>query len=427
MCECVTLARLLRKLLLSVGDNPPIQTAIDAGAVQLLMPCLRGPTVACQFDACWASSILASGTSAQRQVVMSAGFVPALVPLLDSPSEKVRDRAAWAVGQFCRCSPRRRRRDQDFVDEGDPLLPPLIRCAASAESPNIVRHAMRALSRVLRLNPRADVDTVVVPALPLVAVRLHHGDTEVVTDACWALFYLSDAPAYSDKRLQAVLNIEGLVSRVVELTAVHDATWHAPALKVIGNLVLGSDAQTQVVLDAGALRLFPSLLTLPSRFTVKEVLRTLSNIATGPTSHIQSIFDANLLSRIVELSLPGQPMTIRENALWTAKQMARKGTRLQQLALIDAGVLSALCSGLSVIAPEGQSELEYLMQLLSETLEKRSESNGEVPSDGVAHPPPDISTFLDPAAASAVQSAQRSGAVKLSGLAMEMLLRLVVC
>ena len=397
---------LMVRKLLSVEHDPPIQAVIDAGAVSLLMPCLRGPSVELQFEACWALCNVASGTTAQMQVAIRAGFVPELVPLLDSPSEDVREQAAWTVGNIA----------GDGTETRDLLLqagvmPPLLRFAA-CESPKItvMRNAMWALSNMIRVKPLPDWDAVVVPTLPLIASRLHHSDAELLADACWALSYATSKPATD--QLQTVLDIEGLLPRVVHLlVASSSAPCHLPALKVIGNLVMGLDAQTQLVLDAGALQHFPSLLTLPKQSTVKEALWTLSNIAAGPASHVQSLLDANLLSRVIDLGSPGQPTSNRKEALWIVINMVAHGTTVQQLALIDAGVLPALCSGLSVV-PESQSVLNRLILLLAA-------------NDDATHPPRDIAHYLDPDDLLAVQCAQREGDVQLSGLTMALMLPLM--
>lgn len=51
------------------------------------------------------------------------------------------------------------------------------------------------------------------PALPVLARLIHSNDDEVLTDACWALSYLSDG---SNDKIQAVIEA-GVCARLVEL------------------------------------------------------------------------------------------------------------------------------------------------------------------------------------------------------------------
>ncbi|KAK2118230.1 hypothetical protein P7K49_005117 [Saguinus oedipus] len=53
----------------------------------------------------------------------------------------------------------------------------------------------------------------------------------------------------------------GVVPQLVKLLGASELPTVTPALRVIGNIVIGTDEQTLVVIDEGALAIFPSLLT----------------------------------------------------------------------------------------------------------------------------------------------------------------------
>ena len=69
--------------------------------------------------------------------------------------------------------------------------------------------------------------------LPALAYLLKYNDNEVVSDACWALSYLTDGNV---ERIQAVLNV-GVIPRLVELLGstelscvVRGVNWARPSL-----------------------------------------------------------------------------------------------------------------------------------------------------------------------------------------------------
>ncbi len=75
----------------------------------------------------------------------------------------------------------------------------------------------------------------------------------------------------------------------------------SPALRAIGNLILGDDEQTQAIVDAGVLAYAPKLLSNDRSSIVKEGCWMLSNITAGNTKQIQAVMDANLVPSVLKL------------------------------------------------------------------------------------------------------------------------------
>lgn len=87
--------------MLSRERNPPITIMVEKGLVPMCTAFLDNYDMpSLQFEAAWALTNVASGTSEHTMAVVNAGAVPKLINLLSSPSSIVAEQAVWALGNI---------------------------------------------------------------------------------------------------------------------------------------------------------------------------------------------------------------------------------------------------------------------------------------------------------------------------------------
>nr|UVK70157.1 Importin alpha 1 [Spodoptera frugiperda] len=327
-------ARAARRTL-SKEQNPPISTMVAAGVIGPLIQALeRDDCSDLQFEAAWALTNIASGTHEHTMAVVDGGAIPKLVALL-ARGGSVGEQSAWALGNIAGDGPQTR--DSVLAHGALAVLLPLMTCSTPASQ---LRTAVWTYSNFCRnKNPLVKFEYVS-PALPYIADLLEIPDQDVLADACWALSYLTDGP---NERIESVQVTPNLLPRVISLLNHNSAAVRTPALRAIGNMLTGSDEQTDRCLDAGCLTHIITLLRCNKPSLMKEAAWAVSNILAGTQAQIQRAIQAGVLEHLLYV-LTIDDIKCRKEAAWAITNLCLGGTPEQLDALLSVGFLEPYCA-----------------------------------------------------------------------------------
>ncbi|KAL5546206.1 hypothetical protein UlMin_005893 [Ulmus minor] len=309
----VNALRELRRLL-SKSEFPPVETAIAAGAIPLLVQCLSfGSPDEQLLEGAWCLTNIAAGKPEETKALLPA--LPWLIAHLGEKSSlPVAEQCAWALG--------------NVAGEGEELrivllsqgaLQPLARMMLPNKG-STVRTAAWALSNLIKgPDPRAATELIKVDGvLDAITRHLKKADDELATEVAWVVVYLS---ALSNVATSMLIKSDVLQLLVERLATSSSLQLLIPILRSLGNLVAGDSQTSYAVLIPGqeitdkVIEVLVKCLKSEHRVLKKEAAWVLSNIAAGSVEHKQLIYSSEAVVLLLRL-LSTAPFDIRKEVAY---------------------------------------------------------------------------------------------------------------
>ncbi|KAG0662834.1 Importin alpha subunit (Karyopherin alpha subunit) (Serine-rich RNA polymerase I suppressor protein) [Monosporozyma unispora] len=144
---------------------------------------------------------------------------------------------------------------------------------------------------------------------------LSSDDSEVVSNICWALSYLSNKNVELANSL--IINSE-ILPQLIHILQQHDINITIPGLKVLGSISSGTDAQTQSLIDNNILSVFKDLVNTfdANEYIIKQIYWIISNIVAGSSNQLKLVIQQGLIPKIVASLKPEASYMVRKEACW---------------------------------------------------------------------------------------------------------------
>ncbi|XP_034481880.1 importin subunit alpha-like [Drosophila innubila] len=293
----------------------PIDLMIGYGIVPISIRFLQNTkNTALQLEAAWLLTNIAAGSVEQTRYVIDQNAVPNLIALLPTESFEVAKQVVWALANIAANG----NEERDIVIQHnviDKILPLM-----GDDMPISFPRTIVWLISILCEDPLPPFEQVK-RMLPVLSQLLIGEESKVQSKACWILANV----VKSDNLIQAVLDTDAVPRLVYLLDTCSNSRVIVSALRCIGNIVSGTDRQTDAVIDCGVLPTLGKLLQHSHHIIVKEAAWILSNITCGTREQMSAVLDSGIFHQIRHVLDKGGANAQKE-AAWAVTNATSSGT-----------------------------------------------------------------------------------------------------
>ena len=324
----------IRKLL-SQSIPSPVEKVMDSGAVIYIIPCLyRDDCPQIQYEAAWAITNMCTGSHEHIKSIIEKGCLKGLYHMLKSSVTEVKEQSIWALGNIAADSGLYR----DIILKSE-ALESLINIVLSSQSTSLVKQGCWGLSNICRTKPHPPPE-ILMPALPALAkgLMLHNQMNEIVADILWSFGCLTEN---SYEVIQKVISLD-ILQLIVSFARSQSYTNALPALKILGNIIGGTDQQTDYVIKYGGLKALKESLSVQLNSIKKEAIWAISNLCAGTFNQLETLMNSGIMKILIEMA-PDETIEVQKEIAWSFGNITSNDSYYLD-SLLNDRIIYSLCS-----------------------------------------------------------------------------------
>ena len=362
----------VRRLSAREYDPPLVEIAKEGGIEAAALVLSRSQHLPTRVEACWILTNIASGDhELTDQIIAKPGVLDMILDAFDSEHFDLHEQAVWALANIAGDQPAYARLLMYKYELVTRVLQVALRTTYDKELVYCrnVAWLMGNLCRNHQGNGK------IIPLLPALARYLEHPDLEVMDDTSNALRWFSEEmpDGNNTNEVNALINhptVLPYILRLLNQQQPPQPQQQEPQiiekpkvrklpldvlenlLKILANIALGDNYQTDKLIASGALNVMIAMLTHPQQDLVLEVCFALSNVASGTHSQIQQILQPQAMTGLAQV-IRERSAKVQTEAYFVFVNATTYGSPEQVKWLIEEGkALPILCQALSFWQPK---------------------------------------------------------------------------
>jgi len=246
------------------GNAEQIQTVVNRNAIKILKNVIKTPIILNKSKAILALSNIAGENSELRDLVLKEDVLPLVASYMTPTAPNTLLKCcSWCISNLCRGKP--------------------------APDPSLVLPALNSITQILTTQE----------------------DPEIIRNAIWTLYFISDG---GGPKLTPIIKTN-IIPTIVKLVYSPEVKISVPSIRVLGNITTGTDAETQMVINAGGIEALKHAMQGPYVGLRKDACWAMSNITVENIDQINQVLKADVIPLVCKI-LREDDMIVKEEATW---------------------------------------------------------------------------------------------------------------